>query len=60
MIEKYVGIKMFFEYTLPLILLGIVVSIWVVCVIIGKIISAWEKRQKKQIDKYFAEEEGAE
>lgn len=58
MIEKYVEMKMFFEYTLPFILLGIGISIWVACVIIGKIINVWEKRQKKQIDKYFAEEEG--
>jgi H+/gluconate symporter-like permease len=51
---------MFFEYTLPLILLGIAIAIWVTCVIIGKIIIAWEKRQKKLHEKYFEEKEGAE
>lgn len=60
MIEKYIGFKMFFEYTLPFILLGIAIAIWVTCVIIGKIIIAWEKRQKKLHEKYFEEKEGAE
>lgn len=59
MIEKYIQFKIFFEYKLPLIVLGIIVAIIIILSIVGKIIDAWEKRQKRYIDKKFSEEEGA-
>lgn len=59
MLEKYVQLKIFFEYKLPLIVLGIIVAIIVILSISGKIIDAWEKRQKRYIDKKFSEEEKA-
>lgn len=59
MIEKYVQLKIFFEYKLPLIVFGIIIAIIILVVIVDKIIDAWEKRQKRYIDKKFSEEEKA-
>lgn len=60
MLEKYVQLKIFFEYKLPLILFGICVSIIIISLVVSKIIEAWEKRQKRYIDKKFSEEEDEE
>lgn len=58
MIERYVQLKIFFEYKLPLIVLGIIVAIIIILIIVEKVINVWEKRQKRYIDKKSAEEEG--
>lgn len=58
MVEKYMQMKMFFEFKLPFIVLGIIAAIYVIAMIVARIIDAYEKRQKKNIDKYFSEEEG--
>ena len=60
MLEKYVQMKMFFEYKLPIIILVIIVCIMIVTWIIGKIIEVVEERQKKYLDKHFPVEEGNE
>ena len=57
MVEKYIKFKMFFEYELPLIILGVLTVIFLFLVICGLIIDKWNKRQKKHIDEYFKEEE---
>lgn len=57
MIEKYVEMKIFVEYTLPLIIFGIIVVIVIILCLVAKIGDAWEKRQQKRIDKYFAKKE---
>lgn len=57
MIDKYIELKMFFDYQLPLILLGLGVCIYGSIIIIAKIMDWYEKRQKKMMDKYFGEEE---
>lgn len=46
MLEKYAQLKIFFEYKLPFIVLGIIVAIMIILSIVGKIIDAWEKKQK--------------
>ena len=61
MIEKYIEFKMFFEYELPFIILGVIAGIYLLLVIVAKIADEWEKRQQKKSEKYFGKEkEGSE
>lgn len=55
MIEKYIELKMFFEYKLPLFILGIIAGIFVLSLVISLLNNWHEKRQQKMSEKYWGE-----
>lgn len=58
MIEKYIAMKLFFEYKLPLIIFVVILVVYLLLVVADLIISAFKERQKKRIDKYFEDDKG--
>jgi hypothetical protein len=56
MFERYIEWKIFFEITLPMIMCGGVLGIFIALIIVRKFIEWREKRYKKLADKYFSEE----
>lgn len=56
MIEKYIALRYFMEFKLPLIIICVIGVVVVIAWLIGLIIKSWERRQKRYIDKYFGED----
>ncbi len=53
MLEKYLELAIFFEYTLPFIILGAIAVLSIFCFIIVLFIDWWKKRQRKMNDRYY-------
>lgn len=57
MIEKYIQYRMFVDFKLPLIIIGVIIACIVFLFIAAWISGKWQKRQQEQIDKWFKDEE---
>lgn len=57
MLEEYIRLNMFFEYQLPFVITCIVLVIFILKWVITWFVCSWDKRQKKNIDKYFKNED---
>lgn len=57
MIEKYIQYRMFVDFKLPLIIVGAIITCIMFLLVVAWISDKWQKRQQKQIDKWFEDEE---
>lgn len=57
MIEKYIQYRVFVDFKLPLIIVGVIIACIVFLLVAAWISDKWQKRQQEQIDRYFEDEE---
>lgn len=56
MLEKYITMKYFFEFKLPLTIGAVLIALAVLGIFISWIIKSYEKRQHRMIEKYYNED----